>query len=191
MSAKPPPSAASREDRFRTLYEAAYADLLRFVSRRVHPTHAEDVVADAFLVAWRRLDDVPAELGDARAWLFGVARNSLLNDLRGEQRRQALAVRIAEALPLGSQHAGLDPDLVARRLDLAVAWPRLTAVDQEAIALSAWDGLTSGEAATVLGISPVAYRLRLSRARRALRAHLHMLPAATTAAAALTEGNPS
>ena len=64
--------AGSRPDReaaFRAVYEATYADLVRFVQRRVHPTHAEDIVADVFLVAWRRFDDLPA---DARPKLRGL-----------------------------------------------------------------------------------------------------------------------
>ncbi|MCU1548112.1 MAG: polymerase, sigma-24 subunit, subfamily [Arthrobacter sp.] len=68
-----------REHTFRSLYEAAYPDLIRFVQRRAHPDHAEDVVAEAFLVVWRRLDELPGLHGDARAWIFGVARNILLN----------------------------------------------------------------------------------------------------------------
>ncbi|HHU08969.1 MAG TPA: RNA polymerase subunit sigma-70, partial [Intrasporangiaceae bacterium] len=51
----------SPEDRFRAAYTATYPDLLRFVTRRVHPSHAEDVVADVFLVAWRRVADLPDE----------------------------------------------------------------------------------------------------------------------------------
>src|SRR4051794_39538102 len=72
-------SPQEREERFREIYDAAYVDLLRFVRRRVHPTHAEDIVGDVMLVAWRRLDDVPADLSSARAWLFGVARKTLQN----------------------------------------------------------------------------------------------------------------
>ena len=60
-------SPQEREQRFREIYDAAYVDLLRFVRRRVHPTHAEDVVGDVMLVAWRRLDEVPADLSMARA----------------------------------------------------------------------------------------------------------------------------
>lgn len=65
------PTVASQhcEQRFRVLYDAVYVDLLRFVRRRVHPTHAEDVVGEVMLVAWRRLDDVPADLSSAQAWL--------------------------------------------------------------------------------------------------------------------------
>lgn len=160
-----------REERFRALYDAAYVDLLRFVRRRVHPTHAEDVVADVMLVAWRRLDDVPTDLSAARAWLFGVARKTLQNSRRREDRYDAVAVRLADVRH-GPADVGLHPDLVARRVDVAAAWPLLSATDQEAIALSVLDGLTAPEAAVVLGISAVAFRLRLSRARRTLRRHL-------------------
>ena len=95
------PTAAprEREERFREVYDAVYIDLLRFVRRRVHPTHAEDVVGDVMLVAWRRLDDVPADESDARAWLFGVARKTLQNARRREDRHDAVAIRLAELRP--------------------------------------------------------------------------------------------
>ena len=164
-------SPQEREQRFRDIYDAAYADLLRFVRRRVHPTHAEDVVGDVMLVAWRRLDDVPADLSAARAWLFGVARKTLQNTRRREDRHDAVAVRLADVRH-GPADAGLHPDLVAHRVDIAAAWPLLSASHQEAIALSVLDGLTAPEAAAVLGISSTAFRLRLSRARRTLRRHV-------------------
>ena len=167
------PTVASqhREQRFRALYDAVYVDLLRFVRRRVHPTHAEDVVGDVMLVAWRRLDDVPADPSAARAWLFGVAHKTLQNTRRREGRQDAVAVRLAEVAP-ASANAGQSPDVIADRVDIAAAWPRLSAVHQEAIVLAVLDGLTAPEAALVLGISPVAFRLRLSRARRSLRSHI-------------------
>jgi len=166
------PTAAPEEriERFREVYDAVYVDLLRFVSRRVHLTHAEDVVGDVMLVAWRRLDDVPPDVSDARAWLFGVARKTLQNARRREDRHDAIAVRLAELRPLADN--GAHPDLVAHRVDIAAAWPRLSASDQEAIALSVLDELSAPEAAAVLGITAVAFRLRLSRARRSLRRHL-------------------
>jgi RNA polymerase sigma-70 factor, ECF subfamily len=161
-------SPREREQRFRDIYDAAYVDLLRFVRRRVHPTHAEDVVGDVMLVAWRRLDDVPADLSAARAWLFGVARKTLQNTRRREDRQDAVAVRLAEVRHSPAD-AGQHPDLVACRADIAAGWPLLSATDQEAVALSVLDGLTAPEAAAVLGISSTAFRLRLSRARRTLR----------------------
>jgi RNA polymerase sigma-70 factor (ECF subfamily) len=161
-------SPREREQRFRDVYDSAYVDLLRFVRRRVHPTHAEDVVGDVMLVAWRRLDDVPADRSAARAWLFGVARKTLQNTRRREDRQDAVAVRLAEVW-LGPADAGHHLDLIACRADIAAAWPLLSTTDQEAIALSVLDGLTAPEAAAVLGISSTAFRLRLSRARRTLR----------------------
>ncbi|MFF1822860.1 sigma factor [Kribbella sp. NPDC058245] len=55
------------EERFVALYEATYADLVRFAQRRVPEAQAEDTVAEAFLAAWRRLDEAPEQLVDARA----------------------------------------------------------------------------------------------------------------------------
>ncbi|MCE0486051.1 RNA polymerase sigma factor [Ornithinimicrobium sediminis] len=174
MTTTGPEPARSRAERFRGWYDSTYDDVLRFVHRRCHPSHAEDVVADAFLVAWRRYAEVPADHGESRAWLFGIARGCLANARRGDQRREALRVRIADARPPG---VTLDAEDVAHRVDLAAAWRRLRPVDQEALALTAWDGLTGPQAAAVLGVTPTAYRLRLSRARRALRRHLDATPA--------------
>ena len=174
-------SPPGHEPEFVRLYEATYADLRRFLERRIHPSHAEDVLSQVYLVAWRRLADVPREHEEARAWLFGVAHRTLRNEHRASRRQHGIALRIAEAQLVGPGADGLEPDLVAARVDLAKAWQRLTTVHQEALALTAWDGLTSAQAAEVLGISPVAYRLRLSRARRALRAlaGTHLSPSAT------------
>lgn len=165
-------SNADREERFRALYAGSYADVLRFAQRRVHASHAEDVAAEALLVAWRRFDDVPSTTDDARAWLFGIARNCLLNARRGQGRRDALAVQIAEAVPPRGQADGIETDLVAQRIDLAAAWRRLSETDQEALSLAVFEDLTSRQAAQVLGITAGSYRLRLLRARRALRRRL-------------------
>ena len=100
--------------------------------------------------------------------MFGIARNLMLNAQRGERRRGALEVRIAETA--STRAVTDDAEVIARRVDLSRAWRLLTPQHQEALALTVWDGLSSSEAAIVLGVSPVAYRLRLSRARRALRA---------------------
>jgi len=161
----------SREARFRALYADAYGDLLRFAQRRVHPSHAEDVTAEAFLVVWRRLDEAPQRPEDLRAWLFGVARHCLQNSRRGQGRHDALAVRIAD-LPAAGPTDRLDADLVAQRLDLAAAWRRLSETDQEALSLTVFEDLASPQAGRVLGITAASYRLRLLRARRALRRHL-------------------
>lgn len=175
---KLPSPLDDREQRFRRLFAEVGPDVLRFVRRRCLPAQADDVVAEAFLVVWRRLDDLPVDLDDQRAWVFGVARGCLSNATRGDRRREALAVRIARTPHEVSSR--ISTDMLAARIDLARAWRLLPAVHQEAIALTAWDGLTSEQAAHVLGISALAYRARLSRARRVLRAHLTPSGATTT-----------
>ncbi|WHP17872.1 RNA polymerase sigma factor [Cellulomonas sp. ES6] len=86
------------DERFAALFERTHRPLLAYALRRVSdPADAADVVAETFLVAWRRLDDVPA--GEAaRPWLFGVARRVLANHYRGERRRDALADRLRDQL---------------------------------------------------------------------------------------------
>ena len=73
--------------------------MLAYVLRRVERAEdAGDVVAETFLVAWRRMDKVPA--GDeARLWLYGVARRQLANQRRGELRRSRLADRLRWSCP--------------------------------------------------------------------------------------------
>lgn len=166
--------APDREHTFRSLYETVYPDLLRFVQRRAPRDHAEDVVADAFLIVWRRLHEMPHPHDDARAWIFGITHNLLLNNHRGDVRRRALGVRLAETPTFSS--ASAETEEVVNRVDLIRAWRRLSERHQEALALAAFEGLNSSQAGTVLGISPVAFRLRLSRARRALRLLLDHLP---------------
>ncbi|WP_432548327.1 RNA polymerase sigma factor [Kineococcus sp. SYSU DK004] len=174
----------TREDRFRALYDELRPPLLRFAHRRSDAGTAEDVVADALLVVWRRLDEVPADRDDARAWAYAITRNVLLNQARGRRRRAALGVRLAEVGDREERARRDESEGVVHRVDLARAWRELSDVHQEALGLVVFEELDSPRAAAVLGISAVAFRLRLSRARRALRQHLdHPLPAGRPAAA--------
>ena len=170
MSPPPLPDAAD-EQRFHALYTDVYTDVLRFVTRRLPSeaaSSAEDVVADALLVAWRRFEDAPRHRDAQRAWVFGIARNCLLTSRRGSGRRQALTVRLAD-----QGEATSNPhDAVIASLDLTTAWQRLDPGEQEVLALAVFEDLTSAQAALVLSTTATAYRLRLMRARRALRAHL-------------------
>lgn len=152
----------THEERFADLFRSTYPLVLAFVRRR-YPTDAEAVVAEAFTIAWHKVATIPRDPEQAKAWLFQTARNCLLNTLRAERRRDALGVRVAE----GFTHATLEADAVAR-LDFARAWNQLPDDAQEALALAHFDGLTSEQAGRVLGISAVAFRARLSRARRSL-----------------------
>src|ERR1700689_3282677 len=89
-------AGASLEDRFRELFESHHADVAAYVSRRAPASLAEDVVEETFLVAWRSLERVP---GDPLPWLYGVARRTLANQLRGLRRRHRLIWRLASQPP--------------------------------------------------------------------------------------------
>jgi len=162
-----------REARFAALYNTAYSDVLRFVRRRAAADSAEDLVHESFLVVWRRMDDVPHDHDSARAWLFGIARNCMLNAQRGDIRRNELNVRITADLAIAGDPAEIESTL---RLGLAAAWPRLSASEQEVLSLAIWEDLPSQHAGKVLGISASAYRIRLHRARAALRRLIDTTP---------------
>jgi RNA polymerase sigma-70 factor (ECF subfamily) len=167
------PRTTDAEPAFRELFEAAYDDLLCFVERRTQLAGADDVVAETFLTAWRRFDDVPDTLDGARAWLFTVAHNILRNRQRSDQRQHSLALRILrEPDGPGAQEA----DSVAARVDLTRAWQRLAPADQEVLTLTVFEGLSGSQAAHLLGISRPAFSLRLLRARRRLRQYLPPQP---------------
>ncbi len=159
---------SAREERFRSLYADHHDPVLRFALRRTDPARADDVVAETFLVAWRRLDDVPRRTGEALPWLYTVARNCLLNATRGDDRQRAVAVRLAARTGPGPAAAG-DP---GDRLQVVEAWGQLSPAEQEVLALAVWEDLTSPQAGRVLGISAAAYRVRLARARASLSRHL-------------------
>jgi RNA polymerase sigma-70 factor (ECF subfamily) len=159
----------AHQERFRHVYAEHVDRVLGFALRRVErPEDADDVVAETFLVAWRRLRDVPDE-PSTRLWLYGVARRVLANQRRGERRRTALGERLAADL------AASVPDHapgVAERLRYGQALEQLAERDREVILLHAWEGLEPREIAEVLGVSAVAVRSRLSRARARLRSLL-------------------
>ncbi|PZF66131.1 sigma-70 family RNA polymerase sigma factor [Curtobacterium sp. MCBD17_013] len=153
---------------FTELYRLHYPAVLRFVRRRAHPAAVDDVVSETFVAAWRRQDEM---LVAPLPWLYRTARNVMLNAARSAGRRTGLAVRVqgeaSVAVPSDDPIAALE-----RRHDLALAWRSLDELDQEALALQVWEGMTGAQAAAVLGISRAAYSMRASRARRRLAAVL-------------------
>ncbi len=161
------------EDRFERLYGEHGRALLAYALRRTSDAQdAADLVADVFLVAWRRLDDVPSGEG-GRLWLYGVARHALANQQRSERRRERLAERLHRELPAAVQSM---PAPAPETGALRAALGRLGPEDQEILRLTGWEELTPGEIATVLGISPIAARSRLHRARRRFRTALQQSP---------------
>jgi RNA polymerase sigma-70 factor (ECF subfamily) len=162
--------ADDAQARFRRLFDDLERDLLSYAVRRVQrPEDAADVVAETFLVAWRRLDDVP-QGAEARLWLYGVARHQLANQRRGQLRRSQLVDRLRAELPGAVAAGGGNQD--ERAADVRDALARLGDEDRELLTLSSWEGLSPGEIAKVLKLPAVTLRSRLHRARKRLRAEL-------------------
>lgn len=166
------------EQRFAELFESHHRGLLAYAVRRVaDPADAADVVAETFLVAWRRLSEVPPG-AQARPWLFGVARHVLANLRRGERRRLALAERLRSAVADAASATGRPPDGPADDVpDVVRAVEALGETDREILRLHAWDELAHDEIAHVLGLSRGAVRVRLHRARRRLAEQMAVLAA--------------
>ncbi|GAA4911702.1 RNA polymerase sigma-70 factor (ECF subfamily) [Nonomuraea thailandensis] len=154
---------ADPERRFEELYASSYRPLLGYALRRCPDLDdAADVVAETFMVAWRRIEAVP-QGDEARLWLFGVARKVLANHRRGERRHEqrtaALRAQLA-ASPLAAEPPGEE---LSR---LGQVFRALPEADRELLALVAWERLSPGEIAKVLGTSANVVRVRLYRARR-------------------------
>lgn len=164
-----------RERRFRALYEAEHEVVLGYALRRATPDAAADVVAETFLVAWRRLEDVP-EAAATRPWLIGVARRVLANQRRGDRRRARLSARLASTLPPPSAATATTEAEAA----VSSALGRLGETDRELLQLVAWEGLTPTDVAIVFDVSPVTARSRLHRARARLRSELTREPSLST-----------
>jgi RNA polymerase sigma factor (sigma-70 family) len=150
--------------RFRALFEAHYPRVRRFAHHRaVVGADADDLVAEVFTVAWRRLDDVPRD--DPLPWLLAVATNVWRNQARSARRYRAALGRLPAPEPAPPPGEPADPAL-------ARALAALAPDDREILRLVAWDGLTSRQLARVLAVPEGTARSRLHRARRRLAARL-------------------
>jgi RNA polymerase sigma-70 factor (ECF subfamily) len=170
MSVRRPTRAEPPRVRFEALFDAHHRAVLGYALRRTDDPHdAADVVAETFLVAWRRAADVPT--GDGTApWLLGVARRVLANQRRGERRRTELSARLGETIRAELSAVQIDPVPGGSALGPALA--TLSADDREILLLSAWEGLEPAEIAITLGLRGATVRSRLKRARARLHAAL-------------------
>lgn len=153
------------ETRFRALFDLAYPALCRYARHRgLTGADADDLVAQALEVAWRRIGDVPAD--DPMPWLYAIARNLWREHHRQRRRRSDLLARLRLHATPGPVAAPFEPGTLREAL------ASLRESDQEILRLVAWDGLTPAQAAVVLGCGPVTARSRLHRARTRLAARL-------------------
>lgn len=156
-------STIDRRARFEAVVDEVFDPLQRYIRRRIEHDRADDVLSDVLMTAWRRLDDAPSDR--LLPWCYGIARRTLANARRGQQRHLRLVQRL-EAEP----QTGFEPDPAEAGPDaeLSEALESLSDDDREVLRLWAWEQLEPREIATVLDITVNAATLRLSRARTRL-----------------------
>jgi RNA polymerase sigma factor (sigma-70 family) len=163
-----------RKQRFDELFAAYRKDIVAYCGwRAASASDAQDAVADVFLTAWRRLEELPD--GDAaRVWLYATARRVLANQRRSHRRRAALQERLTHEAAAAPPGAYSDPEHALVHDALA----QLELRDREVLLLAEWEGLSPAQIATVVGCLSVTARGRLHRARRRFRAAYEELSAA-------------
>ncbi|WP_067489881.1 RNA polymerase sigma factor [Actinomadura hibisca] len=167
-------ASLSDPDRFAALFERHHAEIHRYAARRIGTDAADDVVAETFLVAFRRRRVYDPARPDARPWLYGIATTLVARHRRAEVRHLRAVAR-----------TGVDPlpepmaERVVRRVAaqeheraLARALAGLNRGDRDVLLLVAWGDLSYQEVADALDVPIGTVRSRLSRARRKLRAVL-------------------
>jgi len=155
---------------FAALFDRHAPLLHRYVTRRLGPTEAEDVVADTFLAAFQRRGDYDRDRPDARPWLYGIASNVIGKRRRAETSlyRAYLRSGVHPAEILGRQvEDGINTLAVNR--PLARALLRLNRGDRDVLLLVAWADLTYQEVANALAIPLGTVASRLNRARLHIR----------------------
>ncbi|MCC5575638.1 sigma-70 family RNA polymerase sigma factor [Microtetraspora sp. AC03309] len=150
------------EERFTDLYDRHYRAVLGYALLRADRQTAEDATGETFLIAWRRLDDMP---DPPLPWLLGVARNLLRKQRHAGLRGRELAAGLAELAPESDGDVG---ERVAEREAALAVLAAMPERDAEAVILASWYGLAPKDAARAAGCSARAFNVRLHRARRRL-----------------------
>ena len=183
---EPRPTPQAREDattlesslrdpeHFGIIFDRYFAEIHRYIARRLGGDAADDLAAETFLTAFRKRRGFDAGRGIVRAWLYGIATNHISRYQRSARRASRAMARTPP--PMRDEgHADQVVDRVtaaASRRDLAAALAGLAAGDREVLLLVALGGLSHAEVAAALGIAYGTVGSRLSRARTRLRAAL-------------------
>lgn len=169
-SSLPPVDGVDVNERVTRVYERHAGAIAAYALRRAAAADAADVVADTFLVVWRRHDEIPEE-PSTLPWLYGVARRVLANQRRSRDRRTRLHDRLrTEFVEFDTRGGRMEDTERFRRV--AAAMNQLSDDDAELLRLTAWEGLSPTELATTMHLEPSAVRQRLRRARQRLRHRL-------------------
>jgi RNA polymerase sigma-70 factor, ECF subfamily len=157
-------SGSKTVDQFTRVYDANYRHVYAYAVVHAGRQLADEVVADTFLVAWRRFAEMPR--ATPLPWLLAVARNVVRERYRAEQRQRAVAAELREWITDAEADIA---DGVAERAVVLAALARLSDADRELLTLVAWHGLAPKRAAQVVGCSTATYFMRLHRARKRLQ----------------------
>lgn len=167
-----------RAGRFEAMFDRHAGRVYAYAARRSTPDVANEVVGETFLIAWRKLDAVPAE---PLPWLLNVAGKVLANRRRSTQRLEAFTADRGRALRASPV---FDPaEALPMRLAIEEALDRLPPAEREALTLVAWDGLEVPAGAAAAGCSRATFSVRLHRARRRLMKELGLSRHSQTTAA--------
>lgn len=169
MSSRDHQERESDETFFERVFDETFRHTLAYAERRTRDVQdAQDVVADTYLVAWRRLDEL-RKARELQAWLYGVAYKMLGNQRRGEKRRQRLTEKAAGDPPEQRTDDPLKLVMSGEELEqVEKAMATLSPRDQEVLRLAAWEGLSHREIGVALGVSRPLVRKVLYRARQRL-----------------------
>jgi len=152
---------------FERLYRSSRDDVYAYAAGLLRDASAaEEVTATAFERAYRKRSRFDPRRGEPRAWLFGIARNAALDELRRRGRQAELA---ADPIDGSRSAAGEGVERSERRLTLAMALSELAAAERELVALKFFAGLSNAEIAEVLGVSESNAGTRLHRTMTKLR----------------------
>lgn len=165
-----PARTATPQERLERLYAGCRDDLYAYLASLLGDRGlAEDVTALAFERAFRRRRLFNARRGSERAWLFGIARNAALDELRRRRRLATLAVDPVDADSADGGTAEDHAEVALRRTAVRSALAAMPARDREIIALKFHAGLSNDELARVLGVSQSNAGTLLHRAIEKLR----------------------
>jgi RNA polymerase sigma factor (sigma-70 family) len=152
---------------FDRLYRSSRDDVYAYVASLLHDgPAAEEVTATAFERAYRKRKRFDPSKGEPRAWLFGIARNAALDELRRRGRQAEMA---AEPEDVGATAVDASAEQSERRLALRAGLARLAPRERELIALKYFAGLANREIAAVIGVSESNAGTKLHRAVTKLR----------------------
>ncbi len=166
-----------REQDFARVVVTQRTALMRYGLRRLDDhSAAEDLVAETFVVVWRRFGEMPSR-DEELFWLYGIAGRVLSNMRRARQRSMRLESRLALERELDQERPRYSEEDIEELLD---ALGSLSPDERELIQLAYWEKLSYREIGVTLGCSEKAAGIRLSRARRTLRECLNQTTASIT-----------